>query len=158
MSKKDKSDNPFEQMTDEVFAESLLEEIEAESDMIVEESIAHSPSPRINDEERQWAMFAHLSSLAGYLIPMGNIVGPLVIWSMKKGEMPLVDKHGKESLNFQISISLFMIVAAILSVILIGIPILIGLAITQLVAAIVASVKVSNGKDYTYPLTIQFIK
>ena len=158
MSKKDKSDNPFEQMTDEVFAESLLEEIEAESEMIVEESIAHSSSPNANDEERQWAMFAHLSSLAGYLIPMGNIVGPLVIWSMKKDEMPLVDKHGKESLNFQISISLFMIVAAILCVILIGIPILIGLAITQLVAAIIASVRVSNGKDYTYPLTIQLIK
>ena len=62
-----------------------------------------------------WAGFCHLAALAGYVVPMvGNIVGPLVVWLMKKEEYPLVDDQGKESINFQISILIYVAVSAVL--------------------------------------------
>ena len=70
----------------------------------------------------------------------------------------MVDKHGKASINFQISVTLYMIISGILSIILIGIPFLIGFAILQLVGIIIATIKTSNGEEYKYPLTIEFIK
>ena len=55
-------------------------------------------------------MLCHLSSLAGSVIPFGNIVGPLVVWLIKKDEYAFVDDQGKESLNFQISITIYTVV------------------------------------------------
>jgi len=69
-----------------------------------------------------WGMFCHLSTLCGYVMPFGNILGPLVVWLIKKDEYPLVDDQGKEALNFQISITIWTVIAAILCIIIIGIP------------------------------------
>src|SRR5690606_15888356 len=80
-------------------------------------SEAEAPSA----EARQWALFAHLSALAGILIPFGNILGPLIIWQIKKAEMPFVDDQGKEALNFQITVAIAMIVSMILMLVLIGV-------------------------------------
>ena len=110
-------------------------------------------------DERMWGMFCHLAALVGLLgIPFGNILGPLVVWLIKKDEYPFVAQQGKESLNFQISVSIALVVAGLLSFILIGIPLFIGIAIADLVLVIIASVKVNNGEAYKYPLSIQFIK
>jgi uncharacterized Tic20 family protein len=144
------SNNPFEDMTDDVF-EQPIEEMEDNHNQ-------YHQSNQPDAEERQMAMFTHLAALAGYIIPFGNVVGPLILWSMKKEQMPLVDKQGKDSINFQISMTIYMIVAALLSMILIGIPILIGLAIYQFIAIIIATVKVSNGQNHKYPITIEFLK
>ena len=56
----------------------------------------------LSKDEKTWAMLCHLSAVAGFVIPFGSILGPLVVWLIKKDEMPIVDLHGKKSLNFQI--------------------------------------------------------
>jgi len=109
-------------------------------------------------QARSWATACHLSALAGLAIPFGNILGPLVIWLIKKNEYPLVDEEGKEALNFQISMTIYCFVAAVLMLVLIGFFLLIALAIAWLVLVIIASVKVSNGESYEYPLTIRLVK
>ena len=109
-------------------------------------------------QERQWALICHLSALSGYVIPFGNLIVPIIIWSMKKDEMPMVDEHGKEVINFQISMMIWMIISGILILIVIGIPLLIMLAILQVVFIIIGAIKADSGKLYKYPMTIQFIK
>jgi uncharacterized protein len=115
-------------------------------------------APVPNKDQNTWAMLCHLSALAGFIIPLGNIIGPLVIWMIKKDEFPLVADQGKESLNFQISMTLYYIVSAILIIVLIGILLLIGLAIFSLIMIIIAMVKANEGVAYRYPLCIRFIK
>lgn len=109
-------------------------------------------------QERTWGMVCHLSALAGFIIPFGNIIGPLIVWLIKKDESPFVDDQGKESLNFQISITIYCIVAAILILIIIGIFLLIGLGILALVLIIMAAVKANSGEKFRYPLTIRLIR
>ena len=108
--------------------------------------------------EKQWALICHLSGLAGYIIPFGNIIAPIIIWSIKKEEMPMVDKHGKEVINFQISFTIWIILASVLAFALIGIPILVALIIAQVVLIIIGAIKADNGELYHYPLTIRFLK
>jgi hypothetical protein len=110
-------------------------------------------------EANTFGMLCHLTALAAFIgIPLGHILGPLVVWLLKKNDYPFVDEQGKESLNFQISMTIYAIVAAILIFVFIGIFLLIGLAVTDLVLVIIASVKTSNGESHRYPLTIRFIK
>jgi len=118
------------------------------------EQIPKEPRP----DERTWAMFCHLSAFAGFFIPFGNIIGPLIIWLVKRPESLFVDFHGKESLNFQISITIYSIVASLLCFRVIGIPILFGLIIFEVVMIIIATLRANNGEEYRYPLTIRFIK
>ena len=89
---------------------------------------------------------------------LGHILGPLVVWLIKRGDSPEIDAHGKESLNFQISMLIYDAIAAILCIFLIGIPILIALWVANTVLVIIASVKASEGKFYQYPFTIRLIK
>jgi len=108
-------------------------------------------------DERMWGMFCHLSAMAGYIIPFGSIVGPLIIWSLKKDEFPFVDDQGKEALNFQISMFIYLVISAILIIVVIGILLLIALGIFQLIMIIIASVKANNGESFRYPLSIKFL-
>jgi len=109
-------------------------------------------------QEKTWAMLAHISALAGFIIPFGHIIGPLVIWLIKKDESPFVDDQGKEALNFQISITIYCIVAALLIIVVLGIFLLIGLAILDVVLIIVAAVKANESEKFRYPLTIRFVR
>lgn len=122
-------------------------------------------SPSTSTQDNLWPMLAHLSALAGLIIPFGNILGPLVVWLVKKDEMPIVNEYGKESLNFQISATLYLIALGFVAFILtfIGIGLLlypvIGLAyLADLILVIIASVEANKGNAYHYPLTIAFIK
>lgn len=108
-------------------------------------------------EARMWATVAHLSALSGLIIPFGNIIGPLVIWLIKKEEMPFVDDQGKEALNFQISMTIYCFIAGLLIFVLIGIPILIVLGIMDLVFTIIAATKTNQGIAYRYPLTFRLV-
>jgi uncharacterized Tic20 family protein len=112
----------------------------------------------VSAEERQWAMFAHLAALLGFLIPFGNIIGPLVIWLIKKDEMPFVDDQGKESLNFQITVAIAALISMALIVILIGFALLALVAIAALVMTIIAAIKANEGTRYRYPFTLRLIK
>jgi len=116
------------------------------------------PSGMPSAEERQWALFAHLSALVGYIIPFGSIIGPLVIWQIKKNELPFVDDQGKEALNFQITVAIIAIISIVLIVILIGLLMLWALAIVNLIFIIIAALAANNGQAYRYPFAFRFIK
>jgi len=108
-------------------------------------------------EERQWAMFAHLSALVGVIIPLGSIIGPLVIWLIKKDTMPFVNDQGKEALNFNITVGIAAVVSWILCFILIGFLLLAVLAIGWLVFVIIATIKANEGTTYRYPFTLRLV-
>ncbi|GBE39359.1 MAG TPA: DUF4870 domain-containing protein [Nitrospirae bacterium] len=109
-------------------------------------------------QERTLAMFCHLGAFAGYIFPFGNILAPLIIWLIKKEEMPFVNDQGKESLNFQISITIYFLISILLALVLIGYVLMLGLAIFDVVMVIIATVKANKGEAYRYPLTIRFLK
>ncbi len=116
-------------------------------------------------EEKTWSMLMHLSALAGLIVPFGNVVGPLIVWLIKKEESSLVDEHGKESLNFQISVTIYgvilTVIGLVLSVILIGflfLLLLVPLMLFGLGMAVFAGIKANEGEKYRYPLTIRLIK
>jgi uncharacterized Tic20 family protein len=110
-------------------------------------------------QDRTWAMFCHLTSLSACIgIPFGNIIGPLVVWLIKKDEFAIVDEHGKESLNFQISLSIYSIISFFLCFAFIGFVLLPAILIAGLVFVIIATLKANKGEPYRYPLTIRFIK
>jgi hypothetical protein len=118
-----------------------------------------SENPQAAKEEQNWAMICHLAALSGFVIPLGNVLGPLIVWLMKKDTMPLVDVHGKEALNFQITVTIAMVISILLMFVLIGILLVFVVGIGALVLTIVAAVKVSNGQlDYKYPFAFRLIK
>ena len=113
----------------------------------------------MSQQERNWGMFAHLSALSMFIgVPFGNIIGPLLIWLIKKDEFSFVAQEGKEALNFQISITIYYIVAGILCVVFIGFILLAVLAVAQIILIITASVKASEGSGYQYPYSIKFVQ
>ena len=108
---------------------------------------------------RTWCVLCHASALLGLFFHfLGHLIGPLIVWLVKRGDSPEIDAHGKESLNLQISMLIYDAIAALLCIILIGIPILIILWVLNTVLVIIASVKASEGKFYQYPFTIRLIK
>ena len=115
------------------------------------------PSPPGSSDERMWAMFAHLSALIGFVIPFGSILGPLIIWQIKKNEYPLVDDQGKEALNFQITMAIAFVVSLVLMVVLIGFLLIWVVGLFDLVMIVIASIKANNGERYRYPLTIRLV-
>lgn len=114
-------------------------------------------TPVSDKDEKTWAMLCHLSTFAAFIFPFGNIIAPLIIWLIKKDEYPLVDDQGKEALNFQITMTVYFIASVILIFFVIGIPLLIGLGIFDLVITIVAAIKANEGEKFRYPLSIKFI-
>jgi len=116
-------------------------------------------APQVSKEEQNWAMVCHLSALSGFIIPFGNLLGPLIVWLIKRAEMPLVDSHGKEALNFQITVSIAALVSIALMFVLIGFLLIFVIGIGALVLTIMAAVKVSNGEfGYKYPWTLRLLK
>ena len=130
---------------------------------------APPPQPGATDE-KTWAMLCHLLALAGLVIPLGNIIGPLVVWLVKKDQMPIVNDQGKESLNFQITVAIAMVVGFVVVSILSAIPVIgwifaiilwipvAAIGIYALVMVILASVKANEGGTYRYPITLRLIK
>ena len=130
------------------------------------------PPPAVGPsaEEKQWAMFAHLSALVGGILTsgwagsIGCFIGPLVIWLVKKDTLPFVDDQGKEALNFNITVGIVFLALLILSIVTFGIglviavPLWIIIGIAWLVFTIIAAVKANNGERYRYPFTLRLIK
>jgi uncharacterized Tic20 family protein len=117
------------------------------------------PAPVTSSDIRTWCVLCHAAALLGLFFHfLGHLLGPLIVWLVKRGDSPEVDAHGKESLNFQISMLIYDAIAAILCIVLIGIPILIALWVLNTVLVIIASIQASEGKFYRYPITIRLIK
>jgi uncharacterized Tic20 family protein len=109
-------------------------------------------------EMSSFLVLFHLSQLAGLLVPYAGLVLPLVMWLTNREDFPEVDRHGKMIINWLISLTIYLIVAAILSFLLIGLPLLIILALLALIFPIIGGIKAGNGELWHYPLTIEFIK
>ena len=108
---------------------------------------------------RTWNVLCHATALAGFFVPWaGHILGPLIVWLAKRNDSPEIDENGKESLNFQISMLIYNVIAGVLCLVLIGFILLAILHILNLVLVIVASIQTSEGKLYRYPMTIRLIK
>ena len=110
-------------------------------------------------DARKWATICHISALTGFLgNGIGFILGPLIVWILKRDDDPFIDDQGKEALNFQITMFIAAIISAILMLVVVGIFLLIIIGLLMLIMPIVAAVKSSNGELYRYPLTIRFVK
>jgi uncharacterized Tic20 family protein len=107
---------------------------------------------------RTWCVLCHASALSGiFLHVLGHVFGPLIVWLTKRGDSPEIDAHGKESLNFQLSMLIYNVISAILCLVIVGFFLLGLLYILNIVFVIIASVQASEGKLYRYPFTIRFI-
>ena len=117
----------------------------------------HLNAPMGEDEERKWAMFAHIGTFSSMFIPLGNFIAPIVIWQLKKDESEFVVDQAKEALNFQITVLIYALLSFLLVFIFIGFFLLFGLVIFSLVVVIVAGVKANDGEYYRYPMCIRLI-
>ena len=118
-----------------------------------------------NSQEKTFGMLCHLLALCGLVVPFGNIFGPLVFWLLKRGGSTAVDREGKESLNFQITMTIIIMVlsgmAAVLIFILIGfllLPVIALASLVNLILVIIAAIQTNNNGSYRYPMTIRFLK
>ncbi|MEM8766308.1 MAG: DUF4870 domain-containing protein [Pseudomonadota bacterium] len=117
----------------------------------------NAPGPtESNREAQQWGMFAHLSALIGFVIPFGNVIGPLVVWQMKKDDNFIADQ-GKEALNFQITVTLAVFACLLLSLIVIGMLLLPVVGLAALVLTIIGGVKANGGERYRYPFALRLV-
>ena len=108
-------------------------------------------------EQRSMGMLCHLLALSGFVIPFGSLLGPLLIWLIKKDEMPFVDDQGKESLNFQITVFLAMFASAMLMFVLIGFLLLPIVVVAAVVMVIIAALKANEGEYYRYPFCLRLV-
>jgi hypothetical protein len=118
------------------------------------------PVLETKQSDRSWCIGLHLSGLSGIVLglALAHVLVPLVIWLIKRADSPQIDATGKEVLNFQISFSIYFLIAGMLCWLLIGFLILPVLFIIWLVCTILAAVRASNGETYSYPMTIRFLK
>ncbi|MEZ5500829.1 MAG: DUF4870 domain-containing protein [Steroidobacteraceae bacterium] len=113
-----------------------------------------APTP----DERNWGMFGHLSALCGLIIPLGGIIGPLIIWATKKDQSAFIADNAREALNFNITVAIAAVVGIVLTFVLIGIVVLVVVFIGWLVLTIIAGIRASEGTVYQYPFTLRLVK
>ena len=111
----------------------------------------------VSAEEKTWGMLAHLSSLSTLIIPFGNVLGPLIVWLVKKDTMPFVADQGKEALNFNITVAIAVVVSCVLMLVVIGFLLLALVGVAWLVLTILACIEANKGVAYRYPFTLRLI-
>jgi uncharacterized Tic20 family protein len=125
---------------------------------------------------RTWSMLVHLAALAVFLFPPGLVLGPLIVWQIKKNELPEIDPHGKQAVNFQLTVIIINIILVFLIFGSMGASFFwhspfyllgpgFGLAailwlfnLVAIILAVVAGLKANNGERFRYPFAIPFIK
>jgi Uncharacterized protein conserved in bacteria len=118
------------------------------------------PAPSNNQPttDNSLAVVMQLLGFAGFVFPFGNIIAPLILWLVKRTESPLLDRTGKEVVNFQISFTIYAAIAGVLCFVLIGLLILPVIFVLWIVFMVIAAVKTGNGEDYRYPATIRLLQ
>lgn len=109
-------------------------------------------------EARKWALLAHLSGFLGCIIPFGSLVGPLLVWQLKKDQSPFIDDQGKEALNFQITVALAGLLCMVLMLVVIGFLLIWVVIVGAVVLMIIAAIKANEGQAYRYPFCWRLIK
>jgi uncharacterized protein len=112
----------------------------------------------VDQEIRNTAVAAHLSTFAGLVVPFGSVIGPLAVWLTRRDRDPFIDQAGREALNFGITIAIYGMVALVGALMLVGIPLLIAGVIAWVVLASLAAAKASQGQPYRYPLTMRLVR
>ncbi len=116
------------------------------------------PAPMPSQQARQWAMFCHFAAFLGLVFPFGNLLGPLIVWQIKKDFDPFVDTQGKEALNFQITVAIAVVACFLLMLVVIGFPLLALVSIGALVLTIIGGIKANEGQAYRYPFCLRLVK
>ncbi len=111
-----------------------------------------------SQDERTWALVAHLSAFAGHVFPFAHIIAPLVVWLMKRETGAFVDEQGKEAVNAQITFTIYAFVFGALCFVLIGIPLLLALYVANVIFVIVAAMRANEGRFYRYPYILRLVK
>ncbi len=117
-----------------------------------------------NNDARTYGSMCHVIALSGLLIPFGDLLGPLLVWLLRRGAMPFVDHHGKESLNFQLTISLawLLCLPALLSgidgLVLAGAITLVLVTVLDVMFVIIASLQSAKGEWYRYPVRLPLLR
>ena len=119
---------------------------------------AESSDSGADKDARTWAMICHLSALSGYLFPLGHVLGPLIIWAIKKDESGFIDEQGKEAINFQLTMTIAYLISIVLCLVVIGFLLLGILAVYALIMIVIAAIKTNDGVDFRYPHCIRFLK
>ena len=119
--------------------------------------VASSPAAT-EQNTRQWALFLHLSQLAGFVIPLAGLVVPILIWQLKKAELPGIDAHGKVVVNWIISEIIYLLVCVPLIFLIVGGPLMLAVGALGIVFPIIGASKANNGQLWRYPLTITIFK
>lgn len=110
------------------------------------------PPPLASQDDKTLGMVMHILCLVGF-----PIIGPLIIWLMKKDQSPYLDAQGRELLNFQISYFIYAMISVVLIAVLIGIVLIFAVGIASLVFTIIGLVKAADGKVYRFPLCIRML-
>lgn len=119
-------------------------------------NIPMPPEEYLDQQTRFWAMLMHISLLAGFVVPFAGLIAPILIWQLKKHELPGIDAHGKIVVNWIISAIIYAIASLLLCVVLIGIPMLLAIGVLHIVFPIIGAVKANDGELWKYPLSITF--
>ena len=109
-------------------------------------------------ETNNWAMALHLSALAGYAVPVAGVAAPILIWLLKRDELPRLEVHGCIVVNWMISFVIYFIISSILILVGVGVILLGALWVMAIAFSIIAAIKASEGEVWRYPLTIDFLK
>ena len=130
-----------------------------------EQAVLESPTPGpefLTRNIRTWAMLCHLISLSGFIVPLGNILGPLFVWLFRRKRSPFIDTHGKEALNFQISIAIYSIISTVALVLdffpIVFLSIAWAIMVLLLFGVVKATIRANRGLPYRYPFSRRFIK
>jgi uncharacterized Tic20 family protein len=122
-------------------------------------SAAPDVSSPASADERTWAMIAHFSALAAFIVPpIGGVLGPLIVWLAKREQSAFVAEAAKEALNFNISVLLAGVACVVLVFVFIGIPLSAALFAFWLIMTVVAGIKASEGVHYRYPVALRIVK
>ena len=114
--------------------------------------------PELSQEVRQWAMFCHFAAFLGLVFPFGNLIGPLIVWQIKKDLHPFIDDQGKEALNFHISVALAALLCFVLMIVVIGFPLLALLSVAAVALTVIAGIKANEGQRYRYPFCWRLVR
>ncbi|MES3517796.1 MAG: DUF4870 domain-containing protein [Natronomonas sp.] len=122
-----------------------------------ESRVEDSGASDVSSDDRTWAIITHAAALSGFVIPFGNILGPLVVWLLKKDGSTFVDRNGKQALNFQITWTLLFVLVGLTLLLGIGVVLLPILGLAWLILVVLAMIRASNDEVYDYPLTLDLI-
>jgi uncharacterized Tic20 family protein len=111
----------------------------------------------ISSDERTWAIIAHASALVGFIVPFGNILGPVLVWAIKKEDSQFIDENGKAAINFQITWTILIILVGLTILVGIGVFLVPIVGIAWVILVVIAILRTSNDQVYHYPLTIDLI-